>query len=582
MAVDKIRQIEPDHKKRAEILFREAGEANEKGQIKFDPHILCEALGEAEIAQDKDLMAEIYTIFGMQWGKPYPALSLSIWNKAEDLWIESNNTPKLFALHINMALAYYLTGDKFSAANKDAAELFIHKAKVLFNELDVKDCVDESQEAIYYQNGGTIFRDSNMLQKARAFYEKENLIDSVIAIVDEEIRIALENTNKAEAIELMRLHQQYSEAVGDTEFVNVIETRISNIDTLKPGPRYIIKDNNNIFQVLDIISFREEMVIFTKDYETNKKYYQTDKCNIFFQSDNKLKLIPEFRGIANLYRGQSQIYRPCVPSLFRDDMNPYNTFEEHLKYSEFCILLHKMPEYQWWEQGFIILNRSTGQEERRGLSIDDKALAQHYGIKTNLLDITNDKWVAAFFACTKYNPEDDSYSLYDGDNTEGALYCINLSVDKKYLLRIKPIGAQPFARPTEQGAFMFDSKIGEDFTQQCSEEVKFNHHKDAEILLVELANRANRLFPREVLQEKTWKIVRNASKQYSKEALDNTIRDFYPNASKETISKLIYESGVKICDGPVYSLSQDDLDIQVARKKEFDKSMINLLKKIQL
>ena len=160
MTVEQIRNIELDHKKRAEMLIREAGKVNDKGQIKFDPHFLCEALGEAEIAQDKDLMAELYNVFGMQWGKPYPALSLSVWNKSEALWIKSNDAPKLFALHINMA--YYLTGEKYRVVNKGVAELFIQKARALFDKLDVVDCKEESQEALFYWTRGTIFRDSNM------------------------------------------------------------------------------------------------------------------------------------------------------------------------------------------------------------------------------------------------------------------------------------------------------------------------------------------------------------------------------------------------------------------------------------
>ena len=41
--------------------------------------------------------------------------------------------------------------------------------------------------------------------------------------------------------------------------------------------------------------------------------------------------------------------------------------------------------------------------------VNHKALAQHYGFDTNLLDLTNDIRVALFFATCKYIPETDSY-----------------------------------------------------------------------------------------------------------------------------------------------------------------------------
>ena len=36
-------------------------------------------------------------------------------------------------------------------------------------------------------------------------------------------------------------------------------------------------------------------------------------------------------------------------------------------------------------------------------------MAQHYGIKTEYMDLTLDPWTAAFFAATKYDDETDTF-----------------------------------------------------------------------------------------------------------------------------------------------------------------------------
>ena len=46
-------------------------------------------------------------------------------------------------------------------------------------------------------------------------------------------------------------------------------------------------------------------------------------------------------------------------------------------------------------------------------------MAQHYGFDTNYIDISNSKWVAAFFACTGYDTKTDTYFPAGEDYYEG-------------------------------------------------------------------------------------------------------------------------------------------------------------------
>lgn len=86
------------------------------------------------------------------------------------------------------------------------------------------------------------------------------------------------------------------------------------------------------------------------------------------------------------YRGQSNADQPPIPSIYRPDTN--REFEQHCL-DIFSFLFNQ--EFLW--QGiseYMPLNSS-------------KATAQHYGIKTDLLDITANPAVAIYFSCHSNN-----------------------------------------------------------------------------------------------------------------------------------------------------------------------------------
>ena len=101
-----ILQLEAE--KLLEKGVREAG----KGQISFDIVLSCEALGEAELAEAPDLMAEAYKRIGMLWGMRFPALSLSIWRRAEELYHEIGDEKEIELLKPNLALSLFLTAER--------------------------------------------------------------------------------------------------------------------------------------------------------------------------------------------------------------------------------------------------------------------------------------------------------------------------------------------------------------------------------------------------------------------------------------------------------------------------------------
>ena len=111
-------------------------------------------------------------------------------------------------------------------------------------------------------------------------------------------------------------------------------------------------------------------------------------------SDKQLVACP--MPITPLYRGQNAIYEPCKPSLYRGEQTKERLFERSLQLADFKSILQENPQVKDLEEDGLIVNY--------------EALAQHYGIATNMMDMTNSPLVAAFFATTRYDASTDTYS----------------------------------------------------------------------------------------------------------------------------------------------------------------------------
>lgn len=123
-----IRASESDPRKRAERMLEQGVIPLGDGQIAFDPILTSEALGEAEKAEALELQAEAYKRIGTFWGKLYPALTLSIWRNAERLYKELNHEQELTQLRMNLALSFFLTGDKYETLDTKKADQFKKEA----------------------------------------------------------------------------------------------------------------------------------------------------------------------------------------------------------------------------------------------------------------------------------------------------------------------------------------------------------------------------------------------------------------------------------------------------------------------
>ena len=110
----------------------------------------------------------------------------------------------------------------------------------------------------------------------------------------------------------------------------------------------------------------------------------------------KLYLWPTALTHTYLFRGQEQFHERCVPSLFRQgELTPMDIFINQVRLEEFKLMLQQYPQVRYFED--------------MGVVVDYKGLAQHYGIETDVLDLTSSIDVALFFAMCSYDSDSHEY-----------------------------------------------------------------------------------------------------------------------------------------------------------------------------
>ena len=219
--------------------------------------------------------------------------------------------------------------------------------------------------------------------------------------------------------------------------------------------------------------------------------------------DNRLAAAP--MPMSPLYRGESEFHERCLPSLYRRKWTELESLERQIQLEDFRLMLQVNPEIREMEESNLMVNYN--------------GLAQHYGIETNILDLTNSFLVAAFFATTTYDSLQDVYRPITHTVSSGVIYFfptggfLNFNQDPP----IWPIGLEALRRPGEQRGFGIEMDEHRNDLNHYSDAhaFRFWHSPTASLEIWKRTKGGMELFPYDPMAEK----VRNMRKYriYSEE-----------------------------------------------------------------
>lgn len=236
-----------------------------------------------------------------------------------------------------------------------------------------------------------------------------------------------------------------------------------------------------------------------------------------------------FNSRRHFFRGENQIFKSSLPSLNRKLIGKDQREQEllraiaNLRVFQFASFIWNIDVVPYWNAKLSDVNY--------------KALAQHYGFDTHLLDLTNDFKVALFFATCRYVPETDSYipltkkMIEENEDTKyGVIYhspnwildfsspggCMEWLAEHVSDVRERPygldsgdvdgmafqIGFQPFMRCHHQSGYIFPLRKNKPLQDDNRFEIlRFKHSPELSNKIFEMMHGGRKIFPFEGISE---------------------------------------------------------------------------------
>ena len=527
------------HDERARVLLVKGSiESDESHQV-FSVNSISEALGEAEEAGSSELISRCYLELAKMIGIHYPALGLSLLWKARIIFEKDKDEEWTAFCKERMAMSYFLLWHRTSDKRYyDEAVRLVNK------DIDREVYRHPGARAGFDRLKGLINNNLGLIQSALDFFEGIHAWSEAMRTAEFYIKTALTIGDREKAKKGAKRYEKYAEGLKD-------ESRLAYIRSLdwdNAGASWIpetpSKLRPNLLDVLDELALDEEWFHLEKsDFRLLfPTHYQEGKFEPVMMPDGRARLYPLGLVPQRYYRGQSDKRegKACVPSLYRN-LSDSQAFYERLCLMELEILLSDYPLTAIYLDG-MEYNAPDGRHPLP-LMVDVTALGQHYGVKTDVLDVTADKWVAAFFASTKC--VDGKYIPFTEEG-EGVIYVYNHLPSFSYNNeRLSAVGQQPFSRPGLQAGLVYSMLPGEDFNSKARR-IVFKHDPKISELIFNYCNRSKRLFPQEILEGKVDDI--RQSKVHSRQALEMTRKRYYKGVPKEVILGYLKERAVEIQD----------------------------------
>lgn len=538
---------------KTELLYLKAQLKSEVDYPSSDFSAISEALGEAEAESDEKRIVQCYLNLAKVVCLKYPALAVYFTRKAEILSVECEENNCIAKL--DRALCSFIIYQ--NSVDKEQDKCFSDEANELLAAVEPKTRNNQFLYNYYLLRKGVIENDVNVLLELLKFYQEAEALREVCRICDLLVRHYINHKDWEAARKYNSLYVETASGLGENlkvEQAKELGKKLSEeIPSIVYNPFEIQPNAKGYFDILDIL---ENIVRQEEYYALDKSplrqimpyHEQEGKCEVIRMEDDTCKLFPLGLIPSIYYRGQSAFYELSKPTIHRN-LSDSEIFVERLKYAELKILIDTFPLSKMYEGAFSA-TLGDGTQIPLFLSVDHLALAQHYGIKTELMDFTTDKFVAAFFATTKYDAKTDTYSPIIGG--EGVFYKY---FDMPGFTPFRPVGIQPFTRPGEQRGYVLPMSADENLNQKC-QYFKFRHNEAASQLIFNYVNRGNKLFPYDILEEKA-RIIKESS-VFCEKAYDIVKEEFYKNASNDVLQDYMRQQGITLQSSPIVAFSKEE------------------------
>lgn len=483
---------------------------------------VCVRLYESEESEDFESVGDAYISLSRMLRELYPGLSLSLLRTGEVIMQDKGCIDKLIILRLNIVDAYLkLSNSCYS--NKDAKRGGVfYVAAIEMNDIITA----------YMNNYGITKYDAIL-------HEKESAIKHFTNIEGQSF------------IKDRTTHSKKVKTILDIIEEIAIEEEMYSVDQ---------KSQNESF-------------IPTGHYVENR--YMPMSYSL--KERDKVVLVPMGIIMGRLYRGEARYHNICKASLYRVGMLPSERFWERLKTCQLSCLIYNYPITRVFEGG---LQSNDGKFPIKNLNIDFEAIAQHYGIKTSLMDMTTDKWAAAFFATSRLDRNTGRYNPVKRTRKKGTFYQLDTDFIHTLGNEIRSIGVQPLARPEYQNGYVY--RMGRHSELNRDRQMKrtlFVHDYYQNRLIFAYANRGNRFFPKELAEDRIEEIVK--TRKIHPDAYKSVVSKFYKTTPQSVIDKYIVEQKIELDDDiPHFSDEEIKNIFTVWEQHDADRILRRILKPV--
>lgn len=499
-----------------ETLF--LGKVQDDIYFVFD--MLAEMQGKRNPFFEPQVLACDYMLMAVLCQRRFPAMSLSFFWKSHMLFKKLGNTELEKFIHAFIKVQYGLVAVSYEKIDPEGTKIFNETAAKITDYLVIP------------------------TRKQRA---KQSALQGVLENVEEKV-IEEQPVQKPQQDEFAKNEHHLIDAESDANLEKHYPSFDASVSLLtKLYGQWNENDKKhlpNIMEVLELVCYDEERYAALYDNTSNltplfgQAHERDGIIEAVVNTEGKITYFPKGLVKHLFYRGQTKMHSPCYPSLYRN-LTEQEQFVERVKLCEFSLLLQKHPSAQLFEDG-LFHKFHNGEVEHHSLQVDEEALAQHYGIKTEYFDVTVDKWVAAFFACCDYHSagegKHDYYVMHSGNDT-GVFYRYQATPQYEPDAAFRPIGMQPQSRPVLQAGYVLKMEPKQDFDTMATA-IRFKFDPRCTGIIYWLFNQSGNIQPHEIFGLKAKRIV-SENAVFSKTAFNMAHTKYYSKLSDDEFSSLM-------------------------------------------